>query len=188
MVPRQFPDFCNPGRQAAQAAASAEHASQVEADKAANTEARQVDIEPAEIAVKPSDEEGDAVITSDAAVELVNKNDVTVRDEVCSNEEYFSCLEKKKCSIQLIPFKQANIEVFRENVEKYFDERKDIIERIVTCKIENAGRNVRLETIVRRQRWINFFSEPDENYGDLPGVKRVVHDCRDLANCDRIEA
>ena len=80
MVPRQFPDFCNPGRQAAQAAASAEHASQVEADKAANTEARQVDIEPAEIAVKPSDEEGDAFITSDAAVEVVNKNDVTVRD------------------------------------------------------------------------------------------------------------
>jgi hypothetical protein len=188
LVPRQFPDFCNPGRQAAQAAASAEHASQVEADKAANTEARQVDIEPAEIAVKPSDEEGDAFITSDAAVEVVNKNDVTVRDEVCSNEEYFSCLEKKKCTIQLFPVKQCNIDMFRESVEKYFEERKDIIESVVSCKIENAGRNVRLETIVRRQLWINFFNDPKANYGDLPGVQRVLHDCRDLANCDRMEA
>ena len=148
----------------------------------------QVDIEPAEIAVKPSDEEGDAFITSDAAVEVVNKNDVTVRDEVCSNEEYFSCLEKKKCTIQLFPVKQCNIDMFRESVEKYFEERKDIIESVVSCKIENAGRNVRLETIVRRQLWINFFNDPRAKYGDLLVVKRVLHDCRDLANCDRMEA
>ena len=83
---------------------------------------------------------------------------------------------------------QGNIEVFRDSVQKYFDQRKDIIESIVACKIENSGRNVRLETIVKRKLWINFFSEPEENYEDLPGVKRVVHDCRDLANCDRMEA
>jgi hypothetical protein len=178
-------------RQAAEAAAAAKQAAQVEAehaDKAADTEARQVDKETAELAVTPFDEAGDALVASDVAVEAVDKVDGTVRDEVCSNEEYFSCIEMKKCSIQLIPVNQANIEVFRENVEKYFEERKDINESIVTCRIENAGRNVRLETIVRRQRCINLVSEPEEKYGDLPGVKRVVHDCRDLANCDRMEA
>ena len=54
-------------------------------------------------------------------------------------------------SIQLVPVNQSNIEVCRENVETYFEERKDIIKRILACKIENAGRNVRLETIVRRE-------------------------------------
>ena len=132
---------------------------------------------------------GDAPITREVAEEAVDKVDVTVRDEVCPNEEYFPCLEKKtKCSIQLVPVSQSNIEVFRQNVENYFGNRKDIIERILACKIENAGRNVRLETIVRRQLWMNFFNDPDGKYGDLLGVKRVVHDCRDLANCDRIEA
>ena len=119
---------------------------------------------------------------------MVNKNDVTVRDKVCSNEEYFSCLEKKKCTIQLFPVKQCNIDMFRESVEKYFEERKDIIESVVSCKIENARKNVRLETIVRRQLWINFFNDPRAKYGDLLVVKRVLHDCRDLANCDRMEA
>ena len=76
---------------------------------------------------------------------------------------------------------QCNIEVFRDSVQKYFEQRKDIIESIVACLIENSERN---ETIVERKLWINFFSEPEENYEDLPGVKRVVHDCRDQANCD----
>jgi hypothetical protein len=71
-------------------------------------------------------------------------------------------------------------------VEKYFNQRKDIIESAVDCRIENAGRNVHIETIVSRQRWINFFNDPEENYSDLGDVKKVVHDCRDLANCDKI--
>ena len=177
-------------RQVAQAAAAAEQVAQAEAqhaDEAAETEARQVDLETAEIAV-PIDEAGDAPIPIDVAVEAADKVDVNVRDEVCSNEEYFSCLEKRKCCIQLFPVNQSDIEVFRDNVEKYFEVKKDIIENIVTCIIENAGRNVRLEMIVRRQLWINFLNDPKENYGDLPGVKRVLHDCRDLANCDRLEA
>ena len=95
---------------------------------------------------------------------------------------------KKKCSIQLVPVNQSNIEVCRENVETYFEERKDIIERILACKIENAGRNVRLECVVNRQLWMNFFNDPMANYGDLPGVKKVLHDCRNLVDCDRIDA
>jgi hypothetical protein len=49
------------------------------------------------MAVTPFDEAGDAFITSDVAVEAVDKADVTVGDVVFPNEEHFSCLEKKKC-------------------------------------------------------------------------------------------
>ena len=59
------------------------------------------------MAVTPFDEAEDAFITSDVAVEAVDKVDVTVRDEVCPKEEYFSCLEKKKCSTQLVPVNQS---------------------------------------------------------------------------------
>ena len=54
-------------------------------------------------------------------------------NEVCPDEEFLSCLEKvkKKCSIQLVLMNQFNIEEFRDSVEKYFEERKDIIENIV---------------------------------------------------------
>ena len=93
-----------------------------------------------------------------------------------------------KCSIQLVPENPCEIELFRDAVEKYFSQRIDIIESVVICQVENSGKNIRLETIVKRNLWINYFSEPKKNYGDLPGVKKVVHDCRDLANCDRTEA
>ena len=124
-------------RQAAQAAAAAaDQATQTEAEraeKADNTEARQVDIATAEVVVKPLDEAGDAFITSDVAVEAVARVNFTVINEVCPDEEFLSCLEKdkKKCSIQLVPMNQCNIEEFRDSVEKYFEERKDIIENIV---------------------------------------------------------
>ena len=55
----------------------------------------------------------------------------------------------------------------------------------MNCQVENSGKAVRLESIVKRNLWINYFSEPKEKYGDLPGVKKAVHDCRDLANCDK---
>ena len=140
-------------QQAAQAAAAAaDQATQTEAEraeKADNTEARQVDIATAEVVVKPLDEAGNAFITSDVAVEAAGRVNLTVRDEVCPHEEYLSCLEKdkKKCSIQLVPMDQCNIEVFRDSVEKYFEEREDIIESIVACRVENSGRNVRLEIV-----------------------------------------
>ena len=60
-----------------------------------------------------------------------------------------------------------------------FKQRKDIIESVVNCTIDNSGRRVRIESIVRRTLCINFFNNPEGNYGDLLGVKKVMHDCRD---------
>ena len=168
---------------------AAEPSEQVEAgqaEDAGNMEARQVENIVAEEAVI---DEAENAYSSDVVQEVVNEVNSTVIDEICPNDEYFSKLEntvKTKCTIQLVPVNQSNIRSFRDSVEKYFNQRKDVIESVVDCRVENAGRNVRLETIVSRQRWINFFNDPEANYSDLADVKKVVHDCRDLANCDKI--
>ena len=80
------------------------------------------------------------------------------------------------------------IKQFRETVENYFNSRKDIIEKVLECKIENLRSNIRLVSIVKiRKVWINFFNDPRGKYGDLQGVGRVLHDCRDLSNCDPVK-
>ena len=76
------------------------------------------------------DEAGNAISTSDDAVEVVDKVDATVNDEVCPNDEYFPELEKTvkiKCSIQLFPVNNLDIDLFRDSVERYFKQRKDLL-------------------------------------------------------------
>ena len=140
--------------------------------------------EDRQVEVATADKADSALSNSDAAVEVINIVNLSVEDEVCPNAEYLSKLEemKVKCSIQLVPENPCNIDLFRDKVKEY------IIESVMICKVENSGKAVRLESIVKRQLWINYFSEPEAKYGDLPGVKKVVHHCRDLANCDRKEA
>ena len=74
----------------------------------------------------------------------------------------------RKCSVQLYPVYPFKIETFRENVEKYFNQRQDVIEKVIACKVENHGQNVRLEAIPKiRREWINFFNDPKGRYEDL---------------------
>ena len=98
-------------------------------------------------------------------------------------------MEKLKiCSVLIFPENYMQIEEFRETVENYFNSRKDIIEKVLECKIENFRSNIRLVSIVKiRKVWINFFNDPRGKYGDLQGVGRVLHDCRDLSNCDPVK-
>ena len=167
-----------------------------EARRLAAKEAVLVDSEHAEeaedrqVEVATADEAETDLNNIEAAVKVVEQVNVSVEDEFCTNDEYFSKLEnnvKMKCSIQLVPENPCKIELFRDTVAKYFAEKKDIIESVVNCQVEHSGQAVRLESIVKRKLWINYFSEPKENYYDLPGVKKRVHDFRDLANCDRTE-
>ena len=96
--------------------------------------------------------------------------------------------DRRKCSVQLSPVYLYNIETFRETVERYFNQRKDVIAKVIACKVENFGQNARLESVVKIVRvWLNFFNEPKGRYEDFPGVKTVVHDCRDLSNCDELQ-
>ena len=94
-------------------------------------------------------------------------------------------MDKKKCTIELAPVDLRTIDSFRDNIEKYFSDKKDIIDDVIACTVNNAGRSVRLEAAVKRQLWMNYFNQPEDKYGDLIGVKRVLHCCKDLVNCDR---
>ena len=141
--------------------------------------------EDRQVEVSTADKADSALSNSDAAVEVIDIVNVSVEDEICPNAEYLSKLEDKvkvKCSIQLVPENPCNIDLFRDKVEEYFTQKKDIIENVVICKVEHSGKVVRLMSIVKRQLWINYFSEPEASYGDLPGVKKAVHDCREFAN------
>ena len=133
---------------------------------------------------------GEAFVSADKTVENKSKDaeQVSLEDEFCPDSEYskFRTNDKKMCSVQFFPLdKSSKIEVFRDNVENYFKGRKDVIDKVIDCKVENCGRIVRLISSVKiRNVWLFFFNNPEVNYGDLQGVGRVLHDCRDLANCD----
>ena len=104
-----------------------------------------------------------------------------VKNEVCARNK-----EEKKCTVQLYPESSCNIETFCISVENYFSKKNDKIDRVIACEVSKYGTYVRLECVIRRQVWINYFSEPKEQYGDLLGVKMAVHDCKDLVNCDQV--
>ena len=99
--------------------------------------------------------------------------------------EKMKAMDKNKCTIELAPVDLGTIYSFRDDVEKYFSDKKDIIDNVIACAVTNGGRSVRLEAAVKRQLGINYFNQPVEKYGDLIGVKRVLHCCKDLVNCDR---
>jgi hypothetical protein len=76
------------------------------------------------------------------------------------------------------------LDSFRSRIEEYFASRKDVISRVIKCEVVNFGNNVRLVTEVKVKRgWIFFFCDPETNYGDLEGVRTVMHSCQDLSNC-----
>ena len=131
-------------------------------------------------------EEDPTIVTGGKVVEET----IDVRDEFCSDSEFLGTKVEnvKMCSVQIFPENNMQIKQFRETVENYFNSRKDIIEKVLECKIENLRSNIRLVSIVKiRKVWINFFNDPRGKYGDLQGVGRVLHDCRDLSNCDPVK-
>ena len=88
------------------------------AEGAAHVEGEHAE-EATENTVTTVDEAGNALGTSDAAAVAVGRVNATLDDEVCPNAEYFPELEnivQKKCTIQLIPVNQGNIELFRDNI------------------------------------------------------------------------
>ena len=46
-------------------------------------------------------------------------------------------------------------------MENYFENRKDVIERVIKCEVENYGNNVKLVVEMKGKRgWINYFFDP----------------------------
>ena len=44
------------------------------------------------------------------------------------------------CSLELYPEQLEDINDFRNKVESYFQQRSDVIERVIECKVEHFGR------------------------------------------------
>ena len=93
--------------------------------------------------------------------------------------------DRRTCSLEFYPEETVSIEDFRSEVEKYFGQRPDIVEKVVECKVENYGTRVKFICTVRKRMWLRFFNDPSGSYIDLKGVRRVVHACRNPSDCDQ---
>jgi hypothetical protein len=126
----------------------------------------------------------------DTAEKECIKEDMTVADELCPDEDFENATPSAKprsiCSVELFPvkYKLDRLEEFRETIENYFKNRKDVIERVIKCEVVNHGNNVKLVTEMKVERgWIFFYGDPEENYPDLEGIRSVRHSCQDLRYC-----
>ena len=129
-------------------------------------------------------------VVMDVAAE--NEAAARVQDEICTDVEYLNkkevtekVTEKKMCSVEFYPKSLDQIEDFRKDIESYFEKRKDIIEEVIDCKVEDFGRIVKLRSVVKiRFAWTSFFNDPAQNYSDLLGIRTVRHGCGNLSQCD----
>ena len=116
-----------------------------------------------------------------------------VTDEVCKDDDYEVKEEqnsepKSICSVDIYPLKYNldRLESFRCRIKEYFEKRKDVIGRVISCDVVNHGNNVRLVAELKVKRgWIFFFADPEENYPDLykEAIRTIRHSCQDLSNC-----
>ena len=105
-------------------------------------------------------------------------------DEKASHEVENAKCEERICSVDFYPESLEEISDFRDNLEKYFDQRKDVIEKVIECKIDFSGTKVKLKTLVKQNMWFRFFAY-QEKYSDLKGIRTLRHACQNLAQCDQ---
>ena len=128
---------------------------------------------------------------TDAAEEASDK-DMNVADELCPDEEFDNAIPteepKSICTVEIFPmnYKLDGLQEFRATVEDYFENRKDVIKRVLKCEVVNHGNNVKLVVEMKQERGWIFFFDPEKNYKDLEGFRTLRHSCQDLSNCDRL--
>ena len=89
----------------------------------------------------------DDVVAENAAISKTAMKDFS--DEICSDEIYLNNQEsnaRRICSLELYPEQSEDIHNFRNKVENYFQQRTDVIERVIECKTEHFGTRVKLCT------------------------------------------
>ena len=93
---------------------------------------------------------------------------------------------RRTCTLEFYPEPLENIDDFRNKVEDYFRQRNDVVEEVLECKVEEFGTRVKFRCKVRKRQWLRFFNDPKGCYSDLTGIRRVLHACRNLADCDSL--
>ena len=112
-----------------------------------------------------------------------------ISDEICSDEIYLNNQEsnaRRICSLELYPEQSEDIHNFRNKVENYFQQRTDVIERVIECKTEHFGTRVKLVCFLSKRQWLGFFNDPKGCYSDLTGIQRVIHACKNISDCDKV--
>ena len=201
-LPNNFPHKKeSPSRQRRRERRAAAH--QANAEKASNKEVAGevayietaaeaiVDVDESVSAKETSVEEAEDDQNERTIVDVAEEATKPMRilDELCPDEDYETAPThepKSICSVEFYPtkYKLDRLDSFRSRIEEYFASRKDVISRVIKCEVVNFGNNVRLVTEVKVKRgWIFFFCDPETNYGDLEGVRTVMHSCQDLSNC-----
>ena len=176
-------------RAAALKSKEAEEASKKDKAEEASTEEN---TDPNIIADEAVQEENNVEQTGNKEIGINDQNDETivgtaleasvenmkVFDEVCPDEEYDKVEPKAKsiCSVEFYPlkYKLDGRAEFRAKIKEYFENRSDVINKVIKCEVENYGNNVKLVTEMKMKRgWAFFYSDPEENYPDLEGVRTV---------------
>ena len=92
-----------------------------------------------------------------------------VADEVCKDDDYElkeqSPEPKSICSLDIYPIKYNldRLESSRNRIKEYFEKRKDVIGRVISCDVVNHDNNLRLVAELKVERgWIFFFADPAE--------------------------
>ena len=107
-----------------------------------------------------------------------------VIDEMCSDKAYCNEIKKTKCTVEIFANNfVANQEVFRQNVENYFKARPESIEEIIECEIGDWSVILKVSVLNMKRGW-DFFCDRKKYYGDLKGVDKVLHKCKNTGNCD----
>ena len=181
---RQFKTRNSPSRQRRRARRVAERLSEEEGSKKVPEEEGSKKVYESQIVDNEVVPDAAEKVVSSENKDIVEVTTVTV-DEVCNDQEYG--IETTVCSIELFPKSYADLDSlanFRNKMQDYFENRKDVVKRIIKCEVKNYGSHVLLIAEVNVKRgWIFFFCDPDGNYGDLEGLRTVRHACVDLSKC-----
>ena len=130
--------------------------------------------------------DADDLVAENATISKSDLKDVS--DEVCPDEVYLDVKNQKSdsrrmCSLEMYP---EDVNDFRNKVENYFQQRTDVIEKVIDFKVEHFGTRVKLVCLLSKRRWLGFFNDPQGCYSDLTGIQRVIHACKDISDCDKV--
>ena len=82
---------------------------------------------------------------------------MNVADELCPDEEFDNAIPteepKSICTVDSFSmnYKLDGLKEFRATVEDYFENRKDVIKRVLKCEVVNHGNNVKLVVEMKQE-------------------------------------
>ena len=161
---------------------------ETEVDLVENADAEEAQSSTGKSVDKTDNKENGKIDDNDSAEEATEME--LVDDEQCPDNEFDTAQSNDEpkliCCVDLFPtkYKLDGLVEFREKIKEYFENRTEVIEKVLKCEVANYGNNVKLVVQMKVKRgWSSFFFDREANYGDFEGIRSVRHECKDLSNC-----